>query len=67
MDAIEISDVSDDEEESNRVPHNSQQWKQFKYVLPHEKTINKYTGLLAASEEAEAGILLNMAKGVYRW
>ena len=47
----------DDEEESN-MPHNSQQWKRFKYVLPHENTITKYIGLLAASEEAEAGMSL---------
>ena len=64
-DETEVSSVLDDEEESNNVPHSSQQWKRFKYVLPHEKTINKYIGLLAASEEAEAGIsLLNMADDV---
>lgn len=42
----------------HKVPHSSQEWKRFRYVLPSEKTINRYIGLMAAQEEAEAGTAL---------
>ena len=48
----------DDNDSENHVPHNSDEWKRFKFVLPSEKTINRYIGLLAAQEEAEAGMTL---------
>ena len=40
------------------LPHTSEEWQNFKYVLPSEKTINRYISLMAAQEEAEAGIAL---------
>ena len=52
---------SSTEESGKHLPHSSKQWKKFK----SKKTINRYIGLLAAQEEAEAGIaLLNLPSGV---
>ena len=42
-----------------------EEWQKYRYVLPSVKTINRYISLLAAQEEADAGLaLLNIPEDV---
>ena len=54
------SEIAESEPESKRFkgPVSVDQWQNYKYVLPSATTIEEYKSLLAAQEEAEAGIAL---------
>ena len=54
------TEIAESEPESKRFkgPVSVDQWQNYKYVLPSATTIEQYKSLLAAQEEAEAGIAL---------
>ena len=42
----------DFDETPSKLPHTSEEWQKYQYVLPSVETINYYISLLAAQEEA---------------
>ena len=45
-------DDDDFDETASKLPHTSEEWQKYQYVLPSVETINYYISLLAAQEEA---------------